>query len=141
MITWSFSIKFTVAARGLDFPYVKAVINFGLPLGLDEYVHRIGRTGRMGHTGLAITLVASSNIKGDKHLQSVARGVCRLIGDTSGIPKELQHAARLKPGVCDSDEEYSSASYQRQGLVSPCPPQRLKSRYPKNGAPVFRRRT
>jgi len=41
-----------VAARGLDIPHVKHVINFDLPGDVEEYVHRIGRTGRMGNLGL-----------------------------------------------------------------------------------------
>lgn len=40
-----------VAARGLDIPHVKHVINFDLPTDVEEYVHRIGRTGRMGNLG------------------------------------------------------------------------------------------
>ncbi|KAI1812609.1 DEAD-domain-containing protein [Poronia punctata] len=45
-----------VAARGLDIPEVKLVINCTFPLTIEDYVHRIGRTGRAGKTGLAITL-------------------------------------------------------------------------------------
>ncbi|ODN01187.1 ATP-dependent RNA helicase vasa, isoform A [Orchesella cincta] len=44
-----------VAARGLDIPKVAMVINYDLPNEIDEYVHRIGRTGRVGHTGKAIS--------------------------------------------------------------------------------------
>lgn len=44
-----------VAARGLDIPEVKVVINVTFPLTAEDYVHRIGRTGRAGKTGLAIT--------------------------------------------------------------------------------------
>lgn len=40
-----------VAARGLDIPHVTHVINFDLPGDVEEYVHRIGRTGRMGNLG------------------------------------------------------------------------------------------
>jgi len=40
-----------VAARGLDIPHVKHVINFDLPGDIEEYVHRIGRTGRVGNLG------------------------------------------------------------------------------------------
>ena len=40
-----------VAARGLDIPNVKHVINFDLPSDIEEYVHRIGRTGRVGNLG------------------------------------------------------------------------------------------
>ncbi|KAI1623621.1 ATP-dependent RNA helicase [Exophiala viscosa] len=45
-----------VAARGLDIPEVKLVINVTFPLTAEDYVHRIGRTGRAGKDGLAITL-------------------------------------------------------------------------------------
>jgi superfamily II DNA/RNA helicase len=47
-----------VAARGLDIPAVSHVFNFDVPHHPDDYVHRIGRTGRAGLTGTAITLVA-----------------------------------------------------------------------------------
>jgi len=46
-----------VAARGLDIPDVSHVINFDLPLDTESYVHRIGRTGRAGRNGKAITLI------------------------------------------------------------------------------------
>ena len=44
-------IATSVAARGLDIPNVRHVINFDLPGDIDEYVHRIGRTGRVGNEG------------------------------------------------------------------------------------------
>jgi ATP-dependent RNA helicase DeaD len=46
-----------VAARGLDIPDVSHIINYDLPLDAESYVHRIGRTGRAGATGEALTLV------------------------------------------------------------------------------------
>lgn len=46
-------IATNVAARGLDIPEVKHVINYDLPAEIDEYVHRIGRTGRCGNLGKA----------------------------------------------------------------------------------------
>jgi len=52
-----------VAARGLDVPNVKWVINYDLPNTIDSYVHRIGRTGRCGNTGTAISLVGNRENK------------------------------------------------------------------------------
>jgi len=46
-----------VAARGIDVPRISHVINFGLPMKPEDYTHRIGRTGRAGRNGVAITLV------------------------------------------------------------------------------------
>jgi superfamily II DNA/RNA helicase len=48
-----------VAARGLDIPNVSHVINFDAPKQYDDYVHRIGRTGRAGQMGKALTFVTS----------------------------------------------------------------------------------
>ena len=45
-----------VAARGLDVKGVSHVVNFDVPWQPDDYIHRIGRTGRAGATGIAITL-------------------------------------------------------------------------------------
>ncbi|KAI7510089.1 hypothetical protein KC331_g22656, partial [Hortaea werneckii] len=42
-----------VAARGLDIPNVRHVVNYDLPTDIDDYVHRIGRTGRAGNTGIS----------------------------------------------------------------------------------------
>ena len=47
-----------VASRGLDIPAVSHVINYDMPDNLEEYVHRIGRTARMGRTGTAIIFVS-----------------------------------------------------------------------------------
>jgi superfamily II DNA/RNA helicase len=59
-----------VAARGLDIPAVSHVINYDVPHHAEDYVHRIGRTGRAGLTGVAITLVAPSDAK---NLQAIER--------------------------------------------------------------------
>ena len=52
-----------VAARGLDIVDLPAVFNFDVPYNAEDYVHRIGRTGRAGASGLAITLVSSSDVR------------------------------------------------------------------------------
>ncbi|XP_055800648.1 DEAD-box ATP-dependent RNA helicase 37-like [Solanum dulcamara] len=57
-----------VAARGLDIPHVSHVINFDLPNDIDDYVHRIGRTGRAGKTGLATAFFNDGNLSMAKPL-------------------------------------------------------------------------
>jgi superfamily II DNA/RNA helicase len=51
-----FLVATDVAARGIDVPTITHVFNFGLPMKSEDYTHRIGRTGRAGRDGLAITL-------------------------------------------------------------------------------------
>lgn len=50
-----------VAARGLDIPNVTHVINYDLPSDIDDYVHRIGRTGRAGNTGVSTAFFNRNN--------------------------------------------------------------------------------
>ena len=52
-----------VAARGLDIPDVSHVFNFDVPWAGDDYVHRIGRTGRAGREGFAATIVTPDDLK------------------------------------------------------------------------------
>ena len=69
-----------VAARGLDIPAVSHVFNVDIPRNADDYVHRIGRTGRAGLKGEAVTLVSAEDAK------SLAK-VVKLIGKE---PEELK---------------------------------------------------
>lgn len=50
-----------VAARGLDIPDVSLVVNYDTPQNIEDYVHRIGRTGRAGNTGVAVSFINESN--------------------------------------------------------------------------------
>ncbi|KAG2252258.1 hypothetical protein Bca52824_082394 [Brassica carinata] len=56
-----------VAARGLDIPHVAHVVNFDLPNDIDDYVHRIGRTGRAGNSGLATAFFNDNNTSMANH--------------------------------------------------------------------------
>jgi len=66
-----------IASKGLDFPQIDHVINYDMPKEIENYVHRIGRTGRCGKTGVATTFVnknCSESILLDlKHLLVEAR--------------------------------------------------------------------
>ena len=54
-------IATAVASRGLDIPNVTHVINYDLPTDIDDYVHRIGRTGRAGNTGRSTAFFNQTN--------------------------------------------------------------------------------
>jgi superfamily II DNA/RNA helicase len=71
-----------VAARGLDIKDVPAVFNFDVPFNAEDYVHRIGRTGRAGASGLAVTLVSPSDT--------------RLVGDIEKLIKKKLEVETLQ---------------------------------------------
>jgi superfamily II DNA/RNA helicase len=75
-----------VAARGLDIVDLPAVFNFDVPFNAEDYVHRIGRTGRAGASGLAITLVS--------------RDDARLIAD---IEKLIKKKLEIEPFEAEDD--------------------------------------
>jgi ATP-dependent RNA helicase DBP3 len=64
-----------VAARGLDIPNVECVINYTFPLTIEDYVHRIGRTGRAGKTGISYTFFQPTDKSHAGELQQVLRQV------------------------------------------------------------------
>ena len=91
-----------VAARGIDVAGISHVINFDLPKFAEDYVHRIGRTGRAGASGVAVSF--ASNRDGI-HLQKIERytGQSILAHTIAGMepkfkPRPLSSGARGKPG-------------------------------------------
>ena len=83
-----------VAARGLDIKDVPAVFNFDVPFNAEDYVHRIGRTGRAGASGLAVTLVSPSDN--------------RLVSDIEKLIKKKIDIETLALGGERSDDRRSS---------------------------------
>ena len=86
-----------VAARGLDIVDLPAVFNFDVPFNAEDYVHRIGRTGRAGASGLAITLVS--------------RDDTRLVAD---IEKLIKKKIELEPLELDDAPVRAALSRARQ---------------------------
>jgi len=78
-----------VAARGLDVDDVKVVINYDYPASSEDYVHRIGRTGRRDRTGTAYTVFTEEDAKG-------ARDLIKVMNEASQeVPQELQELQEL----------------------------------------------
>jgi len=79
-----------IAARGIDIDQLPHVVNFELPSVAEDYVHRIGRTGRAGNEGEAVSLVCVDE-------KMLLRGIERLI--KKEIPKEIIDAFRPDPSI------------------------------------------
>jgi ATP-dependent RNA helicase DDX3X len=81
-----------VAARGLDIPNVTHVVNYDLPTDIDDYVHRIGRTGRAGNTGISTAFFNRGN-------RGVVRDLIDLLKEANQeVPAFLENIAREGAG-------------------------------------------
>ncbi|KAK1279522.1 DEAD-box ATP-dependent RNA helicase 40 [Acorus gramineus] len=76
-----------VAARGLDIKDIRIVINYDFPTGIEDYVHRIGRTGRAGATGISYTFISDQDWKYAPDLVKVLEGA------NQRVPVELRELA------------------------------------------------
>ena len=88
-----------VAARGLDIVDLPAVFNFDVPYNAEDYVHRIGRTGRAGASGLAVTLVDRDDV--------------RLVGD---IERLIKKKIELEPFELVDDRPRRAPYRSREGF-------------------------
>lgn len=90
-----------VAARGLDIEELSHVINFELPNNPEDYVHRIGRTGRAGAKGFAISLVSKEEdyvLTGIEKLLGIKIKVEQVKGDESNDPQQHDLKKRIQAG-------------------------------------------
>ena len=98
-----------IAARGIDVTGIASVINFDLPDNLDDYVHRIGRTGRAGLTGKAISF-ATPDQRGD------IRGIEKIIRKNltiSKLPELPPHAQQVRYAHVEDDIDPRSRPTRR----------------------------
>ena len=86
-----------VAARGLDIPDVSHVFNFDVPHHPDDYVHRIGRTGRAGKSGTAITITAPSDHKAVAAIEKlIGQKIASMAGPVRGAEAEPPRAEPVR---------------------------------------------
>ena len=96
-----------VAARGLDIADLPAVFNFDVPFNAEDYVHRIGRTGRAGASGLAVTLVSPSDTRLVADIEKLIKKTIELEPielDNTPPPREYRDRARHDSPRPEADE-------------------------------------
>ncbi|PSS35231.1 ATP-dependent RNA helicase-like protein [Actinidia chinensis var. chinensis] len=93
-----------VAARGLDIKDIRVVINYDFPTGVEDYVHRIGRTGRAGATGLAYTFFSDQDAKHASDLIKILEGA------NQRVPPELRNVASRGGGMGRARRPWGSGS-------------------------------
>jgi ATP-dependent RNA helicase DDX3X len=97
----SILVATAVAARGLDIPNVTHVINYDLPSDIDDYVHRIGRTGRAGNTGVSTAFFNRGN-------KNIVRDLVELLREANQeIPQWLEGIAH--------ETTFGSGGYRGRG--------------------------
>ncbi len=119
-----------IAARGLDVEGVTHVINYDIPRDVDWYVHRIGRTGRAGRDGIAVTLYTADEVKWLKNIESklgiqmekqnlegktLARRSIESAKKKTGNKTKSTGPKRGKSGVKDKRKGPKLGSNRRQG--------------------------
>ncbi len=104
-----------VAARGLDIKDVPAVFNFDLPFNAEDYVHRIGRTGRAGANGLAFSLVTASDNRLLSDLEKLLKSKIELLDLSlpAFVEREENRSYSRAPREADSERGHYSASLQK----------------------------
>ncbi|KAI8346199.1 P-loop containing nucleoside triphosphate hydrolase protein [Blakeslea trispora] len=104
-------IATSVAARGLDVKKLKVVINYECPNHMEDYVHRVGRTGRAGNKGTAYTFITPDQ---DRYAMDICKAL-KLSGQS--IPPDLQALSdAFQNKVKEGKERASASGYGGKGL-------------------------
>lgn len=98
-----------VAARGLDIPLVSHVFNFDIPSNAEDYVHRIGRTGRAGREGTAISICATAD--DEKYLDAIEKLIGQKIPDHQ---LDSAQSAQTKPSRKKASQKQTSQKQTSQ---------------------------
>jgi len=96
-----------LASRGLDIKNINFVINFDMPLNVEDYIHRIGRTGRAGNKGSSISFFTKDDVPLSKELINV------LHLSKQEIPEELRNITRLQTPNNYNRNQQTKGGYSR----------------------------
>src|SRR5450830_1937340 len=102
-----------VAARGIDVPTITHVFNFGLPMKAEDYTHRIGRTGRAGRDGLAVTFAEFRDRRRIFDIEAFTRQQFKAETIPGLEPQQRFPDARPNSNFCGRDNRGSSDFHSR----------------------------
>lgn len=108
-----FLVATDVAARGIDIVDITHVINYDMPKFCEDYVHRIGRTGRAGKTGVAISFILPSDMK---HLQRIERYIgqrLKVMQDIEIDSNEKLYLPHSKNSFAEKKSEQTTAPFEK----------------------------
>lgn len=114
-----------IAARGIDIDKLKYVINYDVPNIAETYVHRIGRTGRAGEDGIAISLCEPEE-------NLYVKGIEKLINQRIKIVKDNPFPQTDKPMTDSEKKEWNKEKQKRKQAFFANRKQSKSSRYPRN---------
>ncbi len=115
----TYLIASDVAARGLDIPEVSHIFNYDVPMQPEDYVHRIGRTGRAGKKGVAATLVTSEDTRAIAAIKRLVRKDIEWLGEPPSSQNSEDKARRggsrrrKSPKGADTSRRAKPAARQR----------------------------
>jgi len=129
-----------VAARGLDIPDVSHVINYDTPHHAEDYVHRIGRTGRAGKLGVALTIVTRADARAIDDIERlINRKIDWQAGDVAPLDEEAEaaHVGRGRRGERGRERggEAKSSAHRGRGVAHAASPAQQAPREPHPPAP------
>ncbi len=150
----SYLIASDVAARGLDIPEVSHIFNYDVPVHSEDYVHRIGRTGRAGREGFAFMLVTPKEMKAVAAIEQLIRREIPWAGEApaaaemaEGKAAERRRSKKARPAVKGKTAEKTAPvamgdqpEAPRKDTAERVPaPRNGKAPAPRRGEPVPRR--
>ena len=103
-----------IAARGIDVDEVTHVVNFELPEVPENYVHRIGRTARAGHAGIAISFCDSSERDSLRGIERLIKRQLRVMGDARRANHEARHNGHEQPRNTNQEAARPNAASRPQ---------------------------